>query len=128
MKIRITASQTIRYSQVIEIDEEDYDPKEATNVTAETWLDLRDVEDADPFDCDDCEVEKLTPLDELKMLPKINFDVAGKDGNAMALIGGFSRAANRTVGWDRHDIESFQKIATSGDYDNVLQTILTLTS
>ena len=59
MKIKITAIQRVQYCQIIEIDKEDYDPNEPTNVTAEKWLDLRKVHDADVFDDDDCEVEVI---------------------------------------------------------------------
>ena len=49
--------------------------------------------------------------------------LVGEDGNAFAIIGRVTRALRQT-GADKEYINQFQKEATSGDYDNVLQTAM----
>jgi len=55
--------------------------------------------------------------------PDITVPLSGMDGNAMVIISKASRIA-RHGGLTAHEIADFQKQATSGDYDNVLQTVM----
>ena len=53
--------------------------------------------------------------------PKVR--LVGEDGNAFAILGRCKRAADK-AGWPQDRWESFQKKATSGDYDNLLRTVM----
>ena len=55
--------------------------------------------------------------------PDITVQLSGRDGNAFAIIGRVSQALRRNK-IDNTTIEQFQQEATSGDYDNVLQTCM----
>lgn len=55
MKVRITAKKTVYYSQVIEIEEEEF-WEDAPGEMAEAHIDVHDVDRADDFDDCDCEV------------------------------------------------------------------------
>ena len=55
--------------------------------------------------------------------PNITVQLSGRDGNAFAIIGRVSQALRRNK-IDNTTIEQFQQEATSGDYDNVLQTCM----
>ena len=51
---------------------------------------------------------------------KPKLELAGKDGNAFAILGRAKRVARENdMDWDK-----IQKEATSGDYDNLLQTMM----
>jgi hypothetical protein len=52
---------------------------------------------------------------------KVDGDLVGIDGNAFSLIAYTSKCL-RNGKWSREDIQAFQKIATSGDYHNVICT------
>jgi hypothetical protein len=52
---------------------------------------------------------------------KANGNLVGVDGNAFSLIGYTSKCLKQAK-WSRQDIETFQKIALSGDYYNVIVT------
>lgn len=54
---------------------------------------------------------------------KIEFDLVGQDGNPIALVGAWTRAARRQ-GWSDEDIEAVRAEALSSDYDHVIQTIM----
>ena len=54
------------------------------------------------------------------VMPKVKVQLAGLDGNAFSIIGRVS-AALKEAGLG-HQVEKFQEEATSGDYDNVIQT------
>jgi len=56
-------------------------------------------------------------------LPKVQMQLVGADGNAFAIIGRFRTEAKRQ-GWDKESIEEVTKTAMSGDYNNLLATIL----
>lgn len=56
-------------------------------------------------------------------MSKPELELSGQDGNAFFILGKAARAARR-AGWSKEKIEKFQKEATSGDYDNVLQTCM----
>ena len=47
--------------------------------------------------------------------------LTGTDGNAFAIIGAVQKALNK-AGASKEEISSFYDEATSGDYDNVIQT------
>ncbi len=55
--------------------------------------------------------------------PDIEVELSEQDGNAFSIIGRVSRALRKAnVPQDERD--AFQKEATSGDYDNVIQTAM----
>lgn len=54
---------------------------------------------------------------------KIKLELAGLDGNAFALMGAFSRQA-RKEGWTKDEIEKVMTECRSGDYDNLLRTLM----
>ena len=54
--------------------------------------------------------------------PNINIELVGEDGNAYSIIGRCTLALKRNGLSD--EVEAFRKEATSGDYDNVLRTVL----
>ena len=49
--------------------------------------------------------------------------LVGLDGNAFAVLGAFQREARRQ-GWTPEAIKKVQDKAMSGDYDNLLSTIM----
>lgn len=55
----------------------------------------------------------------LDNLPKPVVRLVGSDGNAFAVLGMVSRALKQ-AGWNRNQVDAFQKEATSGDYNNLL--------
>lgn len=59
--------------------------------------------------------------------PHVNVPLVGEDGNAFAILGRVARALRR-AGVDKAEIDAFRDEATSGDYDNLLRTVLTWVS
>lgn len=59
----------------------------------------------------------------LENLPRPVVKLVGEDGNAYSILGR-CHAAMRKVGWQREQISLFQKEAMSGDYDNLLRTVM----
>ena len=55
--------------------------------------------------------------------PDVMVPLSGEDGNAFFIIGRVG-AAMRQAGVPNADIDAFRKDAMSGDYDNVLQTVM----
>lgn len=55
--------------------------------------------------------------------PDIEVQLTGQDGNAFAVLGRVMRAM-RKAGIDREEIDRFQTEATSGDYDQLLGTVM----
>jgi len=55
--------------------------------------------------------------------PDIEVELSGQDGNAFAIIGRVSKALRR-ANVPQADQDAFRKEATSGDYDNVIQTAM----
>lgn len=53
--------------------------------------------------------------------PEIEVELIGQDGNAFYILGAVSRALRR-AGVSSEEIDQFNKEATSGDYDHLLQT------
>ena len=56
----------------------------------------------------------------------VNLDLAGVDGNAFSIMGAFSKQARRE-GWSKEEIDKVIAEATAGDYDHLLQTIISYT-
>lgn len=54
---------------------------------------------------------------------KVKLDLIGLDGNAFALMGAFQKQARRE-GWTKDEISSVLDKCTSGDYDNLLSTLM----
>jgi len=52
-------------------------------------------------------------------------NLVGIDGNAIALIG-YTTQCLRKAKWSRKDIEKFQQIALSGNYQNVIFTCVSV--
>jgi len=55
--------------------------------------------------------------------PEINVQLVGEDGNAFSIIGRVVRAL-RGAQVSSQEIASFQDEATSGDYNNLLMTVM----
>lgn len=55
--------------------------------------------------------------------PEIEVELSGTDGNAFAILGQVTRALRRR-GVAPLEIAEFTKEATSGDYDQILQTCM----
>lgn len=56
---------------------------------------------------------------------KVNLDLVGLDGNAFMLMGAFSRQAKKE-GWTKEEIAEVINECKSGNYDHLLQTLLTV--
>lgn len=54
--------------------------------------------------------------------PNINIPLVGEDGNAFSILGRVSRIMKRNSIHDQWD--EFHTEATSGDYDNLLRTVM----
>ncbi len=59
--------------------------------------------------------------------PQVNVRLVGEDGNAFSIIGRTTKAMRR-AGIPKDEIDAFTKEATSGDYDNVLRTVMATVS
>ena len=55
--------------------------------------------------------------------PHINIPLVGEDGNAFSILGRVQRIA-RKAGLTADEISQFHAEATSGDYDNLLRTVM----
>lgn len=55
--------------------------------------------------------------------PDVSVALSGEDGNAFVIIGRVRRALRR-AGVDDDEITAFSEEASSGNYDNVLQTVM----
>ncbi len=55
--------------------------------------------------------------------PEVNVKLIGEDGNAFAILGRTTRAM-RLAGVPAAEIDAFRAEATSGDYNNLLQTVM----
>lgn len=56
---------------------------------------------------------------------KLNLKLEGQDGNAFSLLGFFRREAEE-AGWSKDEIEKTTEEAMSGDYDHLLQTLMSV--
>lgn len=54
---------------------------------------------------------------------KVNMTLVGQDGNAFFLMAAFSKEAKRQ-GWTQDEVSRVLDKATSGDYDNLLCTLM----
>lgn len=54
--------------------------------------------------------------------PDINIPLVGEDGNAFSILGRVQRVMKRNGLADK--VEEFRTEATSGDYDNLLRTVM----
>jgi len=59
----------------------------------------------------------------IQNLPRPKVKLVGEDGNAFAILGRVRRAM-KDAGWNKEAIEQFTNEATSGDYNNLLQTVM----
>ena len=67
---------------------------------------------------------KAAPAKENKtMNKKITLKLVGLNGNAFVLLGAFSRQAKKE-GWSKEEIDGVLKEAQSGDYNNLLRTLV----
>jgi hypothetical protein len=55
--------------------------------------------------------------------PDVHVQLSGEDGNAFGVIGRVQRAL-RTAGVPKDEIKEFQMQAMSGDYDDLLRTVM----
>lgn len=55
--------------------------------------------------------------------PEINVELVGQDGNAFSILGRVAQAM-RKAGLSDEEIAQFHDEATSGDYDNLLITVM----
>jgi len=56
-----------------------------------------------------------------RALPTV--ELVGQDGNAFAILGRCARAA-RLASWSENEIRAFTDDACSGNYDNLMTTVL----
>jgi len=54
---------------------------------------------------------------------KPKFSFAGRGGNAFYIIGGARRTLEK-AGYSEEEVQKFVTEAESGDYDNVIQTVM----
>jgi hypothetical protein len=57
---------------------------------------------------------------------KVKLNLVGLDGNAFVLLGSFQAAARRQ-GWTKEEIKEVLDDAMSGDYDHLLQVLISHT-
>lgn len=55
--------------------------------------------------------------------PHIKVQLSGRDGNAFAVLGAVKKALTEAK-VDKHEIDDFWDEATSGDYNNLLNTCM----
>lgn len=65
----------------------------------------------------------MTSKKDLSTLPRPVVALVGKDGNAFSILGR-TMAAMRKAGWSDDEINQFHAEATSGNYDNLLGTVI----
>lgn len=68
------------------------------------------------------ETETLIPAGK----KPVKLKLVGLDGNAFSLMGAFSRAA-RKEGWTSEEISAVTNQCMSGDYNNLLATLMEVT-
>ena len=57
---------------------------------------------------------------------KFKFKMVGTDGNAFSLLGRFKREALRN-GWEKNEVDKVINECRSGDYDNLIVTLIKYT-
>ena len=60
---------------------------------------------------------------EMKPITNVTVNLLGEDGNAFFILGKVKKAMRR-AGIAQEVIDEFNKEATSGDYDKLLQTVM----
>jgi len=65
-------------------------------------------------------------FNDLQDKKKVNFDLQSVDGNAFALMGGFKRQALKEK-WTKEEVDCVLQECMSGDYDNLVQSLLAVT-
>lgn len=65
----------------------------------------------------------ITERERFPKYPDVRVRMVGEDGNAYAIIARVGRALRR-AGIPEEEVAEFRREATSGDYDNVLQTAM----
>ncbi len=55
--------------------------------------------------------------------PNVHIRLVGEDGNAFSIMGRTTRALKR-AGVSEEECDQFRKQAMSGDYDNLLRTVM----
>lgn len=63
------------------------------------------------------------PFPQIDLPNKPTLKLVGTDGNAFALLGVAQRVARKN-GWSKEQINAVLKVAMSGDYDHLLQTLM----
>lgn len=58
-----------------------------------------------------------------RRIPRPRVKLAGRDGNAFAVLGACIRSA-RAAGWSEAEIDRFRTEATSGDYNHLLGVVM----
>jgi hypothetical protein len=66
---------------------------------------------------------RATIMNNQPKYPNVHVKLAGEDGNAFYILSRCYQAANK-ANLDKREIEAFTDEATSGDYDNLLQTCM----
>ena len=59
--------------------------------------------------------------------PNVHIDLVGEDGNAFSIMGRL-RGALRSANIDKDDIKEVLDECTAGDYNHLLQTVMTTVS
>jgi len=62
-------------------------------------------------------------MENLKETKKVSLQLVGLDGNAFSLMGAFQKQARRE-GWTKEEIDQVLTECKSGDYDNLLGTLM----
>jgi hypothetical protein len=62
----------------------------------------------------------------MKNTKKVKLQLVGLDGNAFSLMGAFQKAARRQ-GWTKEEITEVLDDAMSGDYNHLLQVLVSHT-
>lgn len=60
---------------------------------------------------------------EIKLPPPVKNQLVGQDGNAFALMGTWQRKAKK-AGWTNSECAVVTEQCMSGDYDNLLNTLM----
>lgn len=65
----------------------------------------------------------MTYSSKVPLYPEVIVKLTDEDGNAFYILGKVMKAL-RESGLDKQEVDLFYKQATSGDYDNLLQTVM----
>ena len=63
-------------------------------------------------------------MDDGKPITNVKVKLIGEDGNALNILSKVSKALQR-AGYDQAFIDEYQRQATAGDYDDLLQVTMT---